>query len=274
MNKVETFMKPKMTFGDILRFTPYAWAKILYMRDRGPTEVAGFCVTITEDPLLVTDFFLVKQKCTETTFDLDIENVIDYRDKMMDQGVPPWACMNILAHTHPNNSPTPSGVDENNFVDAFSHPNWAIMFIVAKGGKTYCRLKVNVGPGVVKEIKVTIDWSTTFDSTDFAAWNMEYIENITCSRGFASQPTQYSDPTKQDVGNLDFNWSPGGYVEFFNNDNDQWYFYDPITLAWYEEDVIGDTGLVEIDTPKSPWVAAAIQWAKKYEADRIVAMES
>lgn len=37
----------------ILRFSPYAWAKLLFLRDRGPTEVGGFGIASPEDLLLV-----------------------------------------------------------------------------------------------------------------------------------------------------------------------------------------------------------------------------
>ena len=76
MNK--EFITPKMTFSDKLRFSPYAYAKLLWMRDRGNTEVAGYGVTATEDPLFVTDFILVKQECTAASFDFDSEDIVDY----------------------------------------------------------------------------------------------------------------------------------------------------------------------------------------------------
>ena len=30
----------------VLRFTPYAWAKLLWLRDAGPTEIGGFGIVI------------------------------------------------------------------------------------------------------------------------------------------------------------------------------------------------------------------------------------
>lgn len=179
MNKIEKFMKPRMTFGDALRFTPYAWGKLLWMRDRGPTEVAGYCVTRTEDPLLVTDFILIKQECTGYSFDLDPDDIIEYTDRMLDKGIPPWASNNILSHTHPGESPYPSQCDETNFKKAFSHPNWAIMFILADSGKTYCRMKINVGPGIIKEIDVVVDWKQPFSGSNIPEWEKEYKEKVT-----------------------------------------------------------------------------------------------
>ena len=36
-----------------LRLTPYAWAKLIYLRDLGETEVGGFGITAADDLLLV-----------------------------------------------------------------------------------------------------------------------------------------------------------------------------------------------------------------------------
>ena len=178
---------PEMTFGDKLRFTPYAWAKMLYMRDRGDTEVAGYGITGTKDPLLVTDFRLIKSDCTSVSFDMDPDDGAEFMETMLDAGLMPWQYSNILIHTHPGNSPNPSGTDEKNFVKAFSHPNWAIMFIIAEDGAAYCRLKVNVGPGVVKDIKVAVDWKQPFGGTDTQAWETEYkakvVEHKFCMTG-------------------------------------------------------------------------------------------
>lgn len=175
MNEI---INPKTTFGEKLRFTPYAWAKIMWMRNHGKTEVAGYGITATEDPLLVTDFVSTKQKCTVASFDLDPYDIIEHTERMMDQGIPPWACTNLLIHTHPGNCAKPSGTDEENFAKAFAHPNWAIMFIVAKEGDTYCRLKINVGPGVVKLLGVEIDWNIPFPASDHEGWDAEYDEKV------------------------------------------------------------------------------------------------
>lgn len=178
MEKTEEFMKPKLTFAKELRMSPYAWAKLIWFRDRGNTEVAGYCITNTEDPLLVNDFVLVKQKCTMVTFELDPEDSIEYMEKMIDGGLPPWAYSNILAHTHPGEDTNPSIIDEENFNKAFSHPNWAIMLIVGKDGSTYCRLKMNTGPGALSLLDVVIDYGVPFNGSNPIAWAKEYEEKV------------------------------------------------------------------------------------------------
>ena len=52
---MQTMRRPKKPS---LRFTPTAWAKLLFLRDYGDTEVAGFGIAETDDLLLVTDIAL------------------------------------------------------------------------------------------------------------------------------------------------------------------------------------------------------------------------
>ncbi len=178
MEKEQEFCKPELTFGKELKLTPYAWAKLIWMRDRGNTEVAGYCVTGTSDPLLITDFVLIKQECTMVTFDLDSNDSAEYVERMMDAGLAPWQCLNILAHTHPGNSTNPSSVDEENFEKAFSHPDWAIMLIIGQDGSAYCRLKMNTGPGTLSLLDVTIDYGISFNGSNLAEWEKEYKAKV------------------------------------------------------------------------------------------------
>jgi hypothetical protein len=60
-----------------LRFTPYAWAKLRFLRDVGDTEVGGFGISHVDDLLLIEDFQLVKQTCTPVTVEFDDIAVAD-----------------------------------------------------------------------------------------------------------------------------------------------------------------------------------------------------
>ena len=60
MRKMRKMMLP-------LRLTPYAWAKLLWLRDLGETEVGGFGISAAGDLLLVEDVCLVRQSCTAVT---------------------------------------------------------------------------------------------------------------------------------------------------------------------------------------------------------------
>ena len=51
----------------MLRFHPAAWAKLLFLRDLGETEVGGFGISAADDLLLIEDFVLVRQHCSVIT---------------------------------------------------------------------------------------------------------------------------------------------------------------------------------------------------------------
>ena len=64
-----------------LRFTPHAWAKLLFLRDQGDTEVGGFGITSAEDLLLVEDIQLMEQECTVASVEFDDDSVADFFDR-------------------------------------------------------------------------------------------------------------------------------------------------------------------------------------------------
>ena len=45
----------------VLRFSPTAWAKLLFLRDAGETEIGGFGISAKDDLLLVEDIEIVAQ---------------------------------------------------------------------------------------------------------------------------------------------------------------------------------------------------------------------
>src|SRR5665213_1188585 len=130
-----------------LRFTPPAWAKLLYLRDRGPPEIGAFAITVPGDPLFVQDIRLMRQVCCPVTVQFDDAAVADFFDEQVDQGRRPEEFSRIWLHTHPCDSAQPSLTDEETFARCFGCTDWALMFILARGGETYARLRFNVGPG-------------------------------------------------------------------------------------------------------------------------------
>jgi hypothetical protein len=52
------------------------------------------------------------------------------------------------------------------------------MFIVARGGECYARLRYNVGPGADIDLKVNIDYGQPFSGSEFALWHEEYLDNV------------------------------------------------------------------------------------------------
>ena len=161
-----------------IRFSPTAWAKLLYFRDRQRTEVGGFGVTSAEDLLLVEDFVTVKQEVSVVSVSFDDEAVADFFDDQVDAGKRPNQFARIWLHTHPGNSPVPSATDEETFHRVFGGCEWAVMFILAEEGRTFARLRFNVGPGGEIAVPVQVDYSQLFGPSDPEAWEAEFKANI------------------------------------------------------------------------------------------------
>ena len=177
-----------------IRFTPYAWAKLLCLRDAGPSEVGGFGISDPDDPLLVVDVELVKQTCTAVTVDFDDESVADLFDRQVDAGRTPDQFARIWIHTHPGCSATPSGTDEATFDRSFATPDWAVMFILAQNGATYGRLRFNTGPGASVRLDVDVDYSTDFPASDPDTWMDGYDANVSIHDPFARTQSTRDDP--------------------------------------------------------------------------------
>lgn len=162
----------------VLRFSPVAWAKLLYFRDRGQTEVGGFAVTSASDLLKVEDFVTVKQAVTVVSVSFDDQSVADFFDEQVDAGRKPEQFGRIWLHTHPGDSPMPSCTDEETFARVFGSCQWAVMFILADSGKSYARLRFNVAPGGDIIIPAEVDFRNNFPASDIASWEHEYLANI------------------------------------------------------------------------------------------------
>ena len=161
-----------------LRLTPYAWAKLLRLRDLGDTEVGGFGMSAANDLLLVEDLCLIRQRCSQATVRFEDAAVADYFDRQVDQGLAPERFARIWIHTHPGSSPHPSSTDEETFARCFSSTYWAVMFIVARGGQTYARLRFKAGPSGSLVLPVQIDYGQPFGASDWAVWDAEYAQAV------------------------------------------------------------------------------------------------
>lgn len=157
---------------------------MVFLRDSGETEIGGFGITPTEDPLLVTDFCLVGQTCSSVSVKFDDDAVAEFFDRQVDRGLQPAQFARIWVHTHPGRSSEPSMTDEETFERVFGATDWAVMFILAHGGSRYCRLQFNAGPSGAIQIPVRIDFRHPFASSDSASWDTEYLANVTASSPF------------------------------------------------------------------------------------------
>ncbi len=173
-----------------LVFSPLAWLKLMLLTYAGETEVGGFGVSSERDPLYVQDLVTVKQHVSAVGVRFEDEAVADHFDRMADRGVGPARCGRLWVHTHPGDSATPSAVDEETFARAFGDADWAVMAIVARGGRTYARLSFSAGPGGSVRLPVSVDWAAwpgvlaeheagAQPLTELTrAWQEEYASNV------------------------------------------------------------------------------------------------
>jgi len=210
-----------------LRFSPTAWAKLLFFRDAGETEIGGFGITPPDDLLYIHDFQTVKQQVTCVSVSFDDNAVADFFETRVDQGRKPEQFARIWVHTHPGNCPNPSGTDEETFRRVFGKCQWSIMFIVAQEGKTYARISFNVGPGGQVLIPVEVDYDKPFLAADQPAWIEEYKANIHPEewRGIQEQSM-----TPEERAELATGWPEEEIEEF---DERAWGFEDPDNPWWW-----------------------------------------
>jgi hypothetical protein len=175
-DKTEKKLPPRRR--SVLRFSPTAWAKLLFLRDAGDTEIGGFGLAPSEDLLFVEDVQLVRQTCTWITAEFDDQSVADFFDAQVDEGRQPQEFFRLFMHTHPGDSAQPSCTDEATFARVFGSTDWAVMFILARGGKCYARLRYNVGPGIDVELPVEVAYGREFDGSDFLVWHEEYLAHV------------------------------------------------------------------------------------------------
>lgn len=127
----------------------------------------------------------------------------DFFEDRVEAGLAPERFARLWIHTHPGHSPQPSGLDEETFDRVFGRCNWSVMFILARGGSTYCRLRVNGqsngrggitqfnGVNLASEIPVQVDHATlpaVLEELDVAAWRKELDANVTTNQETALRP--------------------------------------------------------------------------------------
>ena len=173
-----------------LRFTPSAWAKLLFLRDLGPTEVGAFGIARSDDLLLLEEIQMVRQRCTETYVAFDDVAVAEHFEQQVDLGRRPEQCGRIWIHTHPGESAQPSRVDIETFQRVFGHCDWAVMFIVSRSGETYAELSWRHGGPASIRLRVEVDYSEPFPASDHEQWEDEYHSLV--------DPTTLEDPRLHD----------------------------------------------------------------------------
>ena len=124
--------------------------------------------------MLIEDLCLIKQSCDTASVVFDDAAVADYFDEQVDLGRSPEQFARVWVHTHPGTSPQPSSTDEETFARVFGSCGWAVMLILARGGKSYARLQVDSGVRLTAEIEVVVDYEQPFSGSNHEEWQAEY----------------------------------------------------------------------------------------------------
>jgi len=169
-----------------LSFSVYAWMKLQWFCHAADTEVGAFGITDPENPLHVVDMIFPPQKCTTVSVDYDDQGLIDFAMDCAEANIAPANSMRVWIHTHPGNSPTPSSTDEETLATVYKDSSWAVMFILARGGATYCRLRANPADKVSLSSEIKVVLPTIFDYMKYtevplshvATWEKELKDNV------------------------------------------------------------------------------------------------
>ena len=218
-----------------LRMAPTAWAKLRYMCTSSDTEIGGFGVSSTEDPLLVTEFHLIKQECTAATVELDDEALAEYVEDQVASGRHPSECLRIWIHTHPSKCTTPSGTDWEMFKEKFTDCDWSLMAIMGSDGDTSEGHLWITHPdcGFITLPSIEIEWSLPITQANPNDWAKELEEKVsTVTRSF----TTIASSNKNNFSSYDFGQYKGYYGENFKAGN------SIINSKTEEEDYFGSDG--------------------------------
>jgi hypothetical protein len=150
--------------------------------------------------------------CTAVTVAFDDSAVADFFDDQVDRQLSPERFGRIWIHTHPGRSPEPSFTDEETFERSFSAPAWALMFILARGGESYARIRFQAGPGGQVVLQVRVDYKRAFAASNHDAWRLEYdrfvstVEEVSLPRSLDGRFSESDDSLAQLLTGLGAPW--------------------------------------------------------------------
>ncbi|KKK86544.1 hypothetical protein LCGC14_2762170, partial [marine sediment metagenome] len=175
----------KQTNNDqVLRFSPYAWAKAIYYLQNADTEVSMMGISAENDYLFIENVFLVEQKCTKAHTEFDDEAYNNYiYDMCALKGMEMQRVGRIWIHTHPSFGAAPSGTDNATLRDIFGGCDWAVRVILGKISDKKevdydCTLQIK-NPAMHIPLEVTVDWDCDFPKSDAKQWKEELDEQVT-----------------------------------------------------------------------------------------------
>ncbi len=236
-----------------LRFTRYAWEKIVHLNGLSHAEVGAFGISSKDDLLLVEDLVVIEQEVTGASVKFDDDAVADFFLDQYEAGRQPEQVGRIWIHTHPNwaigvneRTPTPSPLDEDTFKDAFGNCDWSLMFIYGGGKRGYARLALRNGFSGEVLLPVTVEKKGRVPKfKDFEAWEKEFEENVTETQpkftnlagfGFNQFSRHAFNLPEREPVNLTVNKGFGAYLQEFNITTENFKALDEYSQKWWRDE--------------------------------------
>jgi hypothetical protein len=155
----------------VLQIRQAAWDKLVHLLSK-PTEVGFMGVAYdVGHPLVIDELVMVKQEATAGQTEFDDDALVAFWKNQQQLGRQPIQFGRVWVHTHPRGVDGPSSHDEQTFKRIFGTYNWAIMLIITKEAKYFCRLRVTA-PGVAIDKDIPVEILT--EQKDTTEWDAEY----------------------------------------------------------------------------------------------------
>jgi len=165
-----------------IRFSQYAWDKMSYLASKYNHEIGCFGLSAEDDPLLIIDVLLPKQKVSVAAVDFDDDDLAEFVECHI-RNFPLERFFRIWIHTHPNMSSSPSGTDNKTFLKIFSNAEWAAMVIFPSSQKcpVYGELWIkNLG----LHLTVDVGCESIISEEMKTAWEREVEKKVKVERIF------------------------------------------------------------------------------------------
>lgn len=131
------------SLGNSLIFHPIAWLELKWFLLHKPVEVSCMGIAeIPDHPLYITRLAWLPQNNSAGFVEFHEGAFSTHLNDSLDAGLQPYQATRIWIHTHPGGSPNPSGQDEDQLTQFMALNDWTVMFIMARTGATFCRLRV------------------------------------------------------------------------------------------------------------------------------------
>jgi len=223
----------------VLLFSSNAWEKLLFFRDAVSTEIGCWGITAEDDDFYIEDVVMTPQHVTAVTVEFTDDGLAKFQSDMIAKNIPPYRCQKIWLHTHPGTSASPSSTDEDtikSMIERISDDDHVVMFIIAKGGQTYCRLCTKTKKYGIMSSNLKVMYELKPERSD---WKKEMDANILKKVYSTHTPVTYGSNNTSSHNTIGFQGQNN------SNDLDSWRKdkeYNNVNTSKKKVDMPKDTG--------------------------------